>query len=342
MVVFQKVFSVKSKIKNYSVLKTNSIHKLNLFLRDFDLIIADINVKSHLSNEFDEVHFFDCSEKLKTWENLNVILNLFVKKNLNKKSKVIIVGGGTLQDAVSFCCSIFNRGIPFTFVPTTLLSMCDSCIGGKTSINYSGFKNKLGNFYPPDQIIICKNFITTLKKNEFLSGLGEIFKFQTLQNKTLDIDYTSSNSISTNLIIDSLKFKVKIIEKDEFDNNERIKLNYGHTFGHALEVTSNYQIPHGLAVVIGINIANYISYKMKLIDQKKYTQIKVKSEKLISNLDLECDWFDIRKLLPIIKKDKKNISGIRMILLSDKGSLLRIIKPDDLIMFFNEFVEKEL
>ena len=342
MVVFQKVFSVKSKIKNYSVLKTNSIHKLNLFLRDFDLIIADINVKSHLSVELDEVHFFDCSEKLKTWENLNVILNLFVKKNLNKKSKVIIVGGGTLQDAVSFCCSIFNRGIPFTFVPTTLLSMCDSCIGGKTSINYSGFKNKLGNFYPPDQIIIYKNFITTLKKNEFLSGLGEIFKFQTLQNKTLDIDYTNSNSISTNLIIDSLKFKVKIIEKDEFDNNERIKLNYGHTFGHALEVTSNYQVPHGLAVVIGINIANYISYKMKLIDQKKYTQIKVMSEKLISNLDLESDWFDIRKLLPIIKKDKKNISGIRMILLSDKGSLLRIIKPDDLIMFFNEFVEKEL
>lgn len=339
---FQRVFSVKSKIKNYSIFTVDTISDFNLFISDFDLIIADTNVSSHLNNSLKNIIFFDCSEHLKTWEHLSEILDIFIEYDLNKKSKIIIIGGGTLQDAVSFCCSIYNRGIPFCFAPTTLLSMCDSCIGGKTSINYSGFKNKLGNYFPPDKIFLFKDFINTLNENEILSGLGEIFKFHILRNGLKKDFLINTKNITQKTIIDSLIYKSKIIERDEFDSGERLKLNYGHTFGHALESTSNYKIPHGLAVVVGINIANFISYKMKFLNKDSYYQIKQMSKKLISNLSLNKSWFDMKKLMPIIEKDKKNISGIRMMIMCDSGFDLKTMNSQDLFEIVNEFIETEI
>ena len=339
---FQKIISIRSKLKKYSVSKVNSLIDFNNYIKEFDLIIADKNVKSHLDQSIINIEYIECTEETKSWDNLDLILGILVKYNLNQKSKVIIIGGGVLQDSVSFCCSIFNRGIPFEFAPTTLLSMCDSCIGGKTSINYFGFKNKLGNFYPPDRILINKEFLSTLEQKEVLSGLGEIFKFYILQSQYKKITQLSTSNISYDMIFDSLNFKAKIVENDEFDNGERIKLNYGHTFGHAIESTSNYKIPHGLGVVIGINIANYISYKLNFLSHNKYLKIKKMSDFFLKDLSVDKKWLEIDDIIPIIEKDKKNISGIRMMLLTNDGFKLEKMDKELLIKSFNEYKNDEL
>ncbi|MGN0620340.1 MAG: AroB-related putative sugar phosphate phospholyase (cyclizing) [Porcipelethomonas sp.] len=260
-----------------------------------------------------------------------------------KRNAVLIsVGGGIIQDITGFVANIMYRGIKWIFVPTTLLASCDSCIGGKTSLNYKKYKNLLGTFYPPDEIHICPDFFRTLTDRDFKSGLGEVVKFnimngekslECISGSICDLIERESKTVN-NYVRNSLAFKKKFIEIDEFDRNERIKLNFAHTFGHALEVISEYDIPHGTAVAIGMIMANSLSVKFCMMTE----EFAGKSENvLLKVIDIDKRHLDIDadRFIGIMHKDKKqkdnNLTAVLMSNIdSDENQLvLRDITADD-------------
>jgi 3-dehydroquinate synthase len=320
---------IKSKLGEYSVDFYDEVKQIAEEIKEDDIIIIDSNIY-HLYEESNllknRIIEFNCSEDEKTLDGAIKIFRKLVEHKIKSNATVFAIGGGILQDVVGFVCSVYCRGIDYNLVPTTLLSQCDSCIGGKTSINFESVKNILGSFYPPKRILICTQFINTLTKEDVLSGFGEIIKFNILKNTTQDFISLFENNKISQLIYESLLYKANIIEIDEFDKKERKFLNFGHTFGHALESTSNYAIPHGTAVLLGILIANKVSKHLSLIDESKEFKLYSLIYDFISHQNLEEDWFDFDKLLEIVKLDKKNTGTINMVLLTEHEAIIKEIE----------------
>ena len=194
------------------------------------------------------------------------------------------------------------------------------------TINFNKFKNQIGSFYPPSKIFINVNFLKTLPINEIQSGFGEMSHYFILEShkafkdfQDLYFEFFNKFEIIEKIIIDSLLIKKKYIENDEFDKNERRKLNYGHTFGHAIESISNYKIPHGIAVSLGIDIANHFSVNLGFLDSSIRNEIKVFLKNI--NKDYSIDNFLITEFEKALSKDKKNSEGIiNLILCKDYGN----------------------
>lgn len=275
-------------------------------------------------DELHEKYLLDAQEENKTLEQAGRIVQWIVdsftaKKNINYVS----IGGGITQDVSGFVASTLYRGVPWTFVPTTLLAQCDSCIGGKTSINFGHSKNLLGTFYPPREVHINADFTNTLSDLDRQSGFGEVAKFllmdayesgfdlsrvraklQTMQNGTEE---------TAQLISDSLKVKRKFMENDEFDRGRRNLLNYGHCFGHALEAASDYYVPHGVAVAIGMIFANFGSVIRGLLEEDVVNEINEIIKPLIRQPQRAQDYL-MTSLFENLKKDKKRVgSGLPLV-----------------------------
>jgi 3-dehydroquinate synthase len=324
--------NVKSKIKDYSVnfVSLSEIHKL--IGEDYHLAVVDKNVANYFPKFYlGDVIVLDTDEDLKSWRGLEKIFDEFAAKKVNTQTKLIVIGGGVLQDAVGFCASVYCRGIEYYLVPTTLLSQIDSCVGGKTSINYGSRKNILGTFYPPKEILICEDWLYGLNKENFCSGLGELFKFDILRNKIQESkvnELISGNENVLHHIYESLKYKIYILEIDEFDKKERKYLNFGHTFGHALEITSNYKLSHGYAVVIGCLIALKISVDLFDYNKEDFALALNLAKNILKNtINIEENWFDYDSLMECVKSDKKNTGCLNMVLLKDNNPVIQ--KIDD-------------
>lgn len=309
---------VTSKIHNYEI---KFIEKLDTIIKSLHrsntLVVIDSNVnKLYPKLSHPENIVVECNENAKTLEGAYKLLQIFIERKANTKTQIVVIGGGILQDLVGFCSSIYCRGIDYILVPTTLLAQTDSCVGGKTSINFYNRKNILGTFYPPKKILIFSEFLKTLTKTDYISGLGEIYKFHILQNKINGFDIY--NDIGTQ-IYESLKYKTDILHIDEFDKKERKFLNYGHTFGHALENISNYEIPHGLAVILGCmistRIAKILNYSVSNYEKILSTGIDLFRK---SQIILKPEWFDAKQLLQITKSDKKSTGKLTMVLVDNK------------------------
>jgi 3-dehydroquinate synthase len=318
---------VKSNLNNYEITFHNTVEDLLNTLNKQNWFIIDKNLKKYynfdsLSNKI----FYECNETTKSFNHIEILLKTFTQNQFKSNTEVIIIGGGTLQDVAGFCCSIYSRGIKYKFVPTTLLSQCDSCVGGKTSINFNSVKNILGTFYPPTEILICDKFLQTLNEKDFRSGLGEVFKFKILQNKLSKDIFLKENL--NQLIRECLEYKISIIEVDEFDQGLRKLLNYGHTFGHALEITSDYKIPHGSAVILGILIINDILKELNVETNLDYISINEIGLSLIEHITLNKKWFNIKNIIKIIKLDKKNAGKINLVI-PDKDIIFKIINLEE-------------
>jgi 3-dehydroquinate synthase len=318
--------TIESKIKQYTIEFFSSISQLPKFDNAIYIIDSKIaEIYPHI-NEKNSI-LIDCDENAKTIDGVSFLLKQLIIKQAKKNTKLIALGGGVLQDVVGFCASILCRGIDYILIPTTLLSQADSCIGGKTSINFENRKNILGTFYPPSNIFICYEFLKSLAPIEILSGLGEIYKFHILQNKINEF----SETLCFDTIYSSLKYKKRILELDEFDKNERQILNFGHTFGHALEASSQHEIPHGIAVIIGSIIAIHVSIALHFNVPHFKTILDI-GHSLIkkTNIDFKPEWFDPINLIEITKSDKKNNGTFRMILINDIP-IIEQIKDLDII-----------
>jgi 3-dehydroquinate synthase len=250
-----------------------------------------------------------------------------------RNARLISFGGGIIQDITGFAANILYRGIHWTFYPTTLLAACDSCIGGKTSLNYQSFKNLLGTFFPPDDIHIFTPFFKTLSERDFESGLGEVVKFNVMygeegiRNMEDNIDALLARDDKTldRFVNQSLLFKKRYIEEDEFDRGIRVHLNFAHTFGHAFEATSHYAIPHGTAVAMGTVVADRISLSRGWLSEDKVVRIENLLWKII-HVDASHLHVDMDAILGAIHKDKKQTdSHITAVLMRNDNMQLEVV-----------------
>lgn len=308
-----------------------------------DFIFIDRNVynldKNCLQN-IDPKYFqiFDAIENNKIVENVLKVVDLLFEVKFNRKNKLLVIGGGITQDVGGFVAAIYKRGLKWSLIPTTLLSMTDSCIGGKVGVNRVS-KNMLGLFCAPNKVIVSDYFISSLKNDDIISGIGEALKLSLIGGENtyqyFKNNYNENTIDYIHLIKMSTSVKKLIIELDELENNERKVLNYGHTFGHALESASNYFIPHGIAVIFGMYIINKLFYQDKYFDLNNY-MISIIPDKF-KKIQISYESF-INSVLNDKKNDGNNIC---FILLDDIGKSKFIFKElneinNDLKNIFDE------
>lgn len=274
---------------------------------------------------FSTVQCFDATEQNKTLMGVESLLRVFQENKASRATTIIAIGGGILQDVVSFAAHIYYRGLSVVLVPTTLLAMCDSSIGGKCGVNFQGYKNQVGAFHPPKQVLIWTGFLASLSPSDLRSGYGEIFKYTLLSHTTLyaDLKLTfKQKSLINDKLIEfiqhGLKIKKKYIEEDEFDTSTRALLNFGHTFGHALELASQYRIPHGIAVAQGIDLANYIAWQKGLLKKELFDDVHLFVKQNFP-CEMDCE-VTANSLITNVQQDKKIVdSKLKMVLMEDIG-----------------------
>lgn len=265
----------------------------------------------------------------KSIENLAYIWKFLTSNGATRNSLLINLGGGMVTDIGGFAAATFKRGINYINIPTSLLSMVDASVGGKTGINFEGYKNEIGAFYPAQFVFISTEFLKSLSKREILSGYAEMIKHGLLQSKeewdrvcnfNLDnIDY----SLLNDLVIESVSIKQGIVEKDPYENNIRKALNLGHTIGHAIEsyaLDKNNPVPHGFAVAWGLIAELYLSHK--LCDFPLSTLESV-NEYISSNFGtFKVSQEEYKTLYDFMIHDKKNVGNtINFTLLADIGDI---------------------
>lgn len=338
---------IKSRFKEYSVKFVDSLQEWDGLVKEADtFFVIDRKVYELYQDKLpkfpqDRLFLMEADEDKKNMDTVLAICEQMTGMAAKRNIHLVSMGGGIVQDITGFVAANLYRGIRWTFYPTTLLAACDSCIGGKSSLNYKGFKNLLGSFYPPDAIRIYPHFFCTLEPIDYCSGLGEVVKFSVIAGKDsierieqdidviLDHDYDKLQQY----IKTSLEFKKKFIEEDEFDRGVRILLNFAHTFGHAFEVSSNYAIPHGSAVALGMMAANYISVKRGFIETDYAQRIEKVCHKILTNIQLQEKWFLDEAIIKAIRKDKKQINkDITAVLIQQDYSLgvYRDVKEDEI------------
>lgn len=331
-----KRLHIKSDIRDYSVFFVNDFKDgWDKYYGKKLYLIVDYNVAKYYNNELAPVFkkypymIVKASEEHKTLEYVKNIIRRLIDNGVKKNHILIAVGGGIIQDLTGFVASVLYRGVDWVFFPTTLLAQSDSCIGSKTSINVDEYKNQVGNFYPPSNVFLNSNFLKTLKSSDIKSGLGEIIKVHLLSGenslKYMLKKYDKSLSdleVMNNLIFRSLKIKKNIIEKDEFDTGYRNILNYGHTFGHALESLTGYNLPHGQAVTIGMDMSNYLSRKLGLISKNTY--LMMRGILLKNSFSYDLKHYDFRLFFESLSRDKKNTGNkITVILTKGPGRMIK-------------------
>ena len=238
------------------------------------------------------------------------------------------------------------------FFPTSLLAQGDSCIGSKTSINFGKFKNQVGGFYPPNKIFVDSKFLDSLSKEEIQSGLGEMAHYFVVSGEEdferFKNEYSrvfNNKNILNGLIARSLEIKKSYIEIDEFDKNERQVFNYGHSFGHAIESLTSYKIPHGIAVSIGMDMANFISMKKGYISSEIRENSKELFEKIWFGHSEKVKNLDVKIFLNALSKDKKNKGDLLgLILKKGYGNVFKDFTKNDEVfkLWITEYFKNEL
>ncbi len=265
-----------------------------------------------------------------------------------KTTHIVGIGGGVVQDLSTFVSHIYYRGIDWTFIPTTLLSQADSCIGSKCALNLNGHKNQLGVVHTPKSVEVFPGFLETLPHSEIQSGFGEIAKLAvTGENQFLTEfkTYLRKYGVSTNnvekIIYSSLNAKKYVIDRDEYESDLRRVLNYGHSFGHALESLTDNSIVHGDAVVVGMDIINFIGLRREITDYSFYLEMSELFEEFFGHIRLKKS-FDANRWVQELKHDKKMRHGKMNFAIPVRNGDIRIIETelgDELILLVGEYLE---
>jgi len=329
---------LKSNIRNYSVSFDEFDGLLNKLINIPDVFfVIDANVwKFHRDKLLsllpkDRVFIYEVNENHKSLEGLYPIYDEIIRHAAKKNLTLISIGGGQLQDLTGFVASTLYRGIKWIFIPTTMLAQCDSCIGAKTSLNYQGFKNLLGTFYPPHEICINTQFLTTQEDYDFFSGLGELVKLHLIGGKAL-IDellreitqiIKREEAVLLKAIRRSLLIKKSFIEEDEFDKGRRNILNFGHCFGHALESVTNFQVSHGQAIILGMILANRVSVSRSLMSKKTGEYIFTSVLRPFLKVNISEIKFDICDIIRAMENDKKRIGkDLALVMMKDNFEMV--------------------
>ena len=224
-------------------------------------------------------------------------------EGLGRDSAIIALGGGVTLDLAGFIAATYCRGIPAIYIPTSLLAMIDVCIGGKTGINTAFGKNTLGTFTCPKAVILDPDVLQTLPQREYQAGLAESLKHGLIYDRDFFLTHQADNNNIESLLLKNITIKDAIVSQDEYEQNLRQILNFGHTIGHALETASNYTLLHGEAVALGILAEAYISMQMGYLEKVEFDLIYQGISKVNPS---QSDQIDMDKAYHALKYDKKN------------------------------------
>ena len=346
-----KVINVKTSDKKYPIIIGNDsltkvVETINKLAVSKCLIISDKNVLKHHSLLIRKTFaLLDCkiynytfyaNEKNKSLSQTEKIYKYLNDNSFDRNSVIIALGGGITGDITGYAASTFMRGIKFIQIPTTLLSMVDSSVGGKTGVNYNHQKNLIGTFYQPELVAIYPDFLSTLPRRELLSGAGEIFKYSFLaDNRNYKLLRNSLEKLFSKRPLDvketiqaCLKIKTSIVESDEKEiTGLRKILNLGHTFAHSFEAETNYKLKHGEAVIGGIFCSLFLSEILGYMSKEKVNKIIndfyfIKPSKKYASLNID-------SVYSLMSKDKKSLMGKkRFVILEDIGNIVVDIVAD--------------
>ena len=313
-------------------------------------IVTDSKVSNYYLNEVAKLienhvkivktFVFPFGESSKNLDTVYTLYEYLIKESFDRKDILIALGGGVVGDLTGYAAATFLRGISFIQVPTTLLSMVDSSIGGKTGVDFLAYKNMVGAFHQPKLVYMNLNSLITLDSKEFCAGFGEIIKhglikdfsyYQWLKENAEEINRREVHTMYE-LISRSCYIKKEVVEQDPKEIGDRALLNFGHTIGHAIEKLKEFKLLHGECVAIGMVAASYLSYLMKNLTLEEVKDI----EKTISlfHLPTYVTGLKSEEVLNITKSDKKVESGkLKFILLSKIGNaIIDITITDSLLL----------
>lgn len=288
-----------------------------------------------------EVIEIEAGEIHKNIETCSGLWNVLTELGADRKSLVINLGGGVITDMGGFVASTYKRGISFINVPTTLLSMVDASVGGKTGVDLGVLKNQIGLFSNPEMVLIDTAYLNTISEREIKSGLAEVIKYGLIKDIKLWVQIRDFNKLNINIIdsvvYESIKIKNEIVLNDPKESGLRKSLNFGHTLGHAiesyfLESEENETLTHGEAIAAGMITESYISHKLVGFPLDKLEEVKQTILSVFGTINLESK--DYESILSLLKHDKKNTNGnVNFVLLTDFEKFkIDCIVPEELLI----------
>lgn len=340
-----ETFKIQSSTGSYDVELGSGQFTSNNQLTPCEFSLIDANVVQLwplLKNCADIVHPIVSTEENKTLSKCAELIEVLRFHGANRSSSFYAYGGGIIQDLATFTASVYMRGIDWTYVPTTLLGMVDSCIGGKSSINVGPFKNIAGNYFPPKKIIIDIEFCKTLDLPELLAGLCEAVKicfaadgeqFERYLKFFATKDHFLHNEQLLSVVSLSLATKKNFIEVDEFDSGPRLLLNFGHTFGHAIEAATHFRITHGIAVGMGMLAEIELAKYMGILSCDPVRVGKLRNHinyllQQIPGMTKNIQGLDFEAAVSAFKSDKKHRKDAYAVILpNEQGLLERVLLP---------------
>jgi 3-dehydroquinate synthase len=333
-------FSVNTPSRNYPVFVRSNLQEipfsgvLNSYSADRIFFVMDENAEKQFGSEI-RSHFrsfaglqpeyiVPAGEKSKSYDQWKALVDFLLSNGARRNTPLLAIGGGVTGDLAGFAASAVMRGIPLIHIPTTLLAMVDSSVGGKTGINHALGKNLIGSFYQPDAIIMNTGFLATLPKKQWINGLSEILKYAAIRDKSifetcnklfLNQQISFDNVMLGELIRKCAKIKADIVAEDEKESGLRMILNFGHTFAHALENRSDYEnINHGEAVYTGMIAAVTLSNMLGAELEKPVLE----SFRDLYDINESVSSIPVPELVDAMFHDKKRMTNdLKLVLLQD-------------------------
>lgn len=315
-----------------------------------DARVADLYV-GRLANllALPSVLRLEATEAAKSLDRFPGYVEHLVARDVRRDHVLVAVGGGIVQDITCFLAATLLRGIKWRFYPTTLLAQADSCIGSKSSINSGRAKNILGTFTPPAQVTIDAGLLDTLDERDVRSGVGEMLKVHAIDGPAAFdaiaaayADLLRDKATMQRFVRRSLEVKKRYIEQDEFDSGPRSVFNYGHTFGHAVEAATDFGVPHGIAVTIGMDMANWVAAKMGVGRDSHFARMHPVLARNFKGYERHP--VPMAPFLAAIAKDKKNVGTgtVALILPNADAKIEKGVYPNDdgFAALCGEYLEK--
>ena len=293
---------------------------------------------------------FAAGEENKTLDTVKEAYKFLINENFDRKDLLIALGGGVVGDVTGYIAATYLRGVDFVQIPTTLLSQCDSSIGGKTGVDFDGYKNMVGAFYMPKLVYMNISTLKTLDDRQFFSGFAEVMKHGLIKDGMfyewlLENMYEICDRDVTTLIemvMKSCTIKKLVVEKDPTEKGDRALLNFGHTIGHAIEKAKNFSMTHGECVALGAVAAAYISWKHQWLSMEEYYEVR--DMFVPFNLPISVENIDPEEILALTKSDKKMEGNtIKFVLLKKVGKAVidKTVTDEDIINAVKEILYVE-
>ncbi|SDZ80441.1 3-dehydroquinate synthase [Lachnospiraceae bacterium NK3A20] len=273
-----------------------------------------------------QIYAIPAGEEHKNLDEIRSLYRFLIENHYDRKSYLIALGGGVVGDMTGFAAATYLRGIDFIQIPTTLLAQADSSIGGKTGVDFEGYKNMVGAFYMPKLVFADVEFLKSLEGRQFVSGFAEIMKHALIKDEEyyswlIDHQYEIQDKdlvVLHEMLVRSNEIKRDVVEKDPYEKKDRMLLNFGHTIGHAIEKFKDFSLTHGECVALGCVAAAFISYQKKYLSWEEYYEIR--DMFVPFGLPISETALDHEEILRLTKSDKKTQDGLtRFILLRSVG-----------------------